>query len=485
MARLSFVVVLGLALAGCHVGPDYSRPDAGAPPTFRFGGKQAGGFGDLDWRSVYKDPALRKLIDEALANNLDLQAAAARVLQAQANLAIVRSRFFPHIGAGYDYARTDVSPDIDIADFATSNLDFSSALSSGFDIEQHNLGVSLLQYEFDFWGKIRRASEAARARLLATTEARRVVQVGLIASIATAYIALREQDHELDISQRTLDARRKSLDLINTRQKGGQSPMTDVKQAEVLVAEAEAAIRLIERRIAQLENLLSNLAGRAPGSVRRGRPFSESGAIAAAPAGLPSDLLSRRPDIRAAEQNLIAATADIGVAQAQLLPSFTLTASAGLRSGDFSRVFDDPTKLWQTGPAVSVPVFTGGRLLAGIRGSKAARAEAEAEYRKTVLQALREVSDALIARQKNASFREAQGRVVKARQEALALIRERYTNGATSYLEVLYNDQELFSAELSYARARLEEINASIELYRALGGGWDKSSVPSSPAGRK
>lgn len=466
-----------LLLAGCKIGPNYSRPELGAPSRFRFGSSKAGGFGDLDWRSVYKDPALRRLIEEALANNLDLKAAAARVLQAQANLAIARSRFFPAIGASYDYSRTEVTPDFNLSNLS-AGLDFSTALSGGFDIEQHNLGVSLLQYEVDFWGKIRRASEAARARLLATEEARRMVQVGLIASIATAYIALREQDHELDISRRTLDARKKSLDLIDTRQKGGQSPLTDVKQAEVLVAEAEAAMRLIERRIAELENLLSYLAGRAPGSIRRGHPFSESSAIAAAPAGLPSDLINRRPDIRAAEQALVAATADIGVAQAQLLPSFTLTAGAGLRSGEFTKVFEDPIKLWQMGPAVSVPVFTGGRLLAGIRGSKAARDEAEAAYRKAVLQSLREVSDALIARQKNAALREAQGRVVKARQEALDLIRERYDNGATSYLEVLYNDQELFGAELNYARARLEELNATIELYRALGGGWDKSSAP-------
>lgn len=467
--RLIFAAALAASLASCAVGPKYARPDAGTPGKFRFDRGGGRGLGDLDWRSVYKDPALRSLIEESLGGNLDLQATAARVLQARANLTIARSRFFPTIGAAYDYNRTDVSTNINFA-----NPDFSA----GFDIEQHNLGATLLQYEFDFWGKIRRSTEAARAQLLATEEARRMVQVGLIASIATAYITLREQDFELAIARRTLESRRKSLELISARQKGGQSALTDVRQAEVLVAEAEAAMRLIEKQIAQLENQLCYLAGRPPGPVRRGRSFGASGTIASAPAGLPSDLLNRRPDILAAEQLLIAATAAIGVAQTQLLPSFTLTAAAGLRSKQFSDLFSNPTQLWQIGPAVSVPIFTGGRLTAGVRGSKAARDEAEAEYRKTVLQALREVSDALIAQQKSGAQAAAQGRVVTARQDALALIRERYDNGATSYLEVLYNDQQLFGAELAHARARLDELTATIQLYRALGGGWDASSAP-------
>lgn len=464
------------SLSSCNIGPKYSRPGTAAPSTFRFGGKGATSFGDLDWRTVFKDPVLRSYIDEALTNSPDLKVAAARVLQAQANLATVRSLFFPTVGAGLDYGRTEVDTKLDL-----NNIDFST----GFDIEQNNLGLSLLQYEVDFWGKVRRASEAARARLLATEEGRRLVQVGLISGIATTYVTLREQDHELDISKRTLKSRRDSLDLITTKHKGGQSALTDVKQAEVLVAEAEAAMRLIEKQIAQLENQLSYLVGRAPGSIRRGQAFGMTGIVASIPSGLPSDLLNRRPDIRMSEQLLIAATADIGVAQARLLPSFTLTAAAGLRSREFSGLFDDPTKVWQIGPAVSVPVFAGGRLLAGIRGSKAARDEAEAEYQKAVLTGLKEVSDALIARQKNAALAEARGRVVTARQGALDLIRERYDNGATSYLEVLYNDQELFGAEILHVRARLEETLSIIELYRALGGGWDKSSVPPPPGSKK
>ncbi len=463
-----FFTALALGLAACSVGPNYRRPALDEPASFRF---DAGGssLGELDWRSVYQDPALRRLIEEALAVNLDLKEAAARVLRAQADLAIARAAFFPAIGAGYDFTKTDVRTTL-----APGMLD----LSLGFDIQQHNAGLSLLQYEADFWGKIRRSNEAARARLLATEEARRMVEVGLIASLATAYITLREQDFELEIARRTLDSRKKSLDLISTRQKGGQSPLTDVKQAEVLVAEAEAAIAEAEREIGQLENLISYLVARPPGSIRRGQSFGTVRLVSVPGAGLPSDLINRRPDVRAAEQALVAATAAIGVAQAQLLPSFTLTGAAGLRSREFSGLFDDPTRLWTLGPAVNVPVFAGGRLLAGIRGSKAARDEAEAGYRKQVLQALREVSDALLARQKNAALHAARDRVVTAREEALVLIRERYDNGATSYLEVLYNDQELFAAELNRARAKLKELLAVVELYRALGGGWDRASAP-------
>ncbi|MBL9117131.1 MAG: efflux transporter outer membrane subunit [Verrucomicrobiaceae bacterium] len=469
-SRILFLLLVSAAIVGCKVGPNYERPSLGEPSLFRFGGKkQARSLGDLDWRTVFKDQALRGLIEEALANNLDMKSAAARVLQAQANLASVRSRFLPSVGAGYDYNRTQVSTDLQLGNFNFPTV---------FDTEQNGVGLSLLQYEADFWGKVRRSSEAARARLVATEEGRRMVQVGLVAGVATAYITMREQDYELEIARRTLDARRKSLELISTRQKGGQSPLTDVRQAEVLVAEADAAMRTIEKQIALLENQLSFLAGRAPSGIRRGESFLAQNLVSSVPAGLPSELLNRRPDIRAAEQVLVAATADIGVAKAQLLPSFTLTAAAGLRSKTFSDLFNDPSKIWQIGPGVSVPVFAGGRLLAGIRGSKAARDEAEAEYRKVVLQGLREVSDALISRQKSAGVREAQGRVVKARQDALGLIRERYDNGAAAYLEVLYNDQELFGAELASARAKLDEYKATIELYRALGGGWDRTSAP-------
>jgi len=459
-SRFYLFILTAALLTGCKVGPNYSRPDLAEPSVFRFGGKKSTrSLGDLEWRSVFQDSALRALIDEALANNLDLQAASARVLQAQANLAAVRSQFLPTIGAGYNYNRSDLT-------------NFTNAT------QNHSIGITLLDYEADFWGKIRRSSEAARAQVLATEDGRRMVQVGLIAGIATAYVTLCEQDHELGIARRTLAARTTSLGLITQRQKGGQSPLTDVRQAEVLIAEANAAMRTIEKQIAKLEHQISYLAGRPPGAIRRTRSFDSIQIVSTVPAGLPSDLLQRRPDLRAAEQLLIAAAANIGVAQARLLPSFTLTASAGLRSREFSGLFDNPTRIWQLGPAVNVPIFTGGRLMAAIRGSKAARDEAEANYRKTVLQSLREVSDALISRQKSAGVRAAQSQVVQARQSALGLIRERYDNGASAYLEVLYNDQELFAAELSQARARLDEIAATIELYRSLGGGWDKSSIP-------
>jgi multidrug efflux system outer membrane protein len=296
----------------------------------------------------------------------------------------------------------------------------------------------------------------------------------LVAAVATAYFTLREQDHEREIAERTLKSRRDSLELITVRQQGGQGALTDVRQAEVLVAEAEAAMKAIERQVAKLEHEISYLCGRVPAEVRRGRPFVELSSMVTAPAGLPSDLLNRRPDIRRAEQNLVAATAAVGEAEARRYPAFALTAGAGLRSDEFSGLLSDPVKFWQVGPALTVPVFTGGRLRAGVAGAKAGRDEAEAAYRRTVLQGMREVSDALVAVEKNAGLREAQGKVVAARTAAAGLIRDRWDNGVASYLEVLYNDQELFQAELNHARARLEELTAGISLYRALGGGWGR-----------
>jgi multidrug efflux system outer membrane protein len=414
---------------------------------------------------VYRDPALRELIESALAENPEVAAAAARVMQAQANLDVVRSQFYPALGASYSYSRSQ-----------TNGLTLPGPLELPIDLDvrQNVVGISLLQYEVDFWGRIRRATESARAKLLATAEARRMVEVGLVASVAGTYVALREQDHELEIAKRTKETRVRSLKLISIRQQGGQSSLTEVRQAEVLVAEVDAAISRIERQIAQLENQVSVLAGRVPGAVRRGTAFTGTSLLASVPAGLPSDLLNRRPDIRGAEQALISATAEIGAAEARLLPAFTLTAGAGLKSREFSDLLSDPLRVWQIGPAVNVPVFAGGRLRAGVRGSRAVRDEAEATYRKSVLTALREVSDSLVARAKNAELVAATERVVVARKDASNLIWQRYDNGVSSYLEVLYNDQELFDAELSNARARLDELNAVIQLYRALGGGWER-----------
>ena len=456
-----------LLLSSCMLGPNYSRPDTAANSFFRFGNSSGSGdktFGDLDWRSVYRDSALRDLIEEGLANNQDRKAAAARVIQAQANLTAVRSRLVPTVGVGYGGEVGDITNKV------------NPALSG--DYESHGAALTMFEYEVDFWGKIRRSNEAAKAQLLASEEGERLVQQGLIAGIATAYLTLREQDEELAISQRTLKARQESLSLISAREKGGQSALPDVKQADVLVAEADAAIQQIEKQIAQLENLLSALCGRAPSAIRRGRAIMDQGIVVSAPAGLQAGLLARRPDVRLAEQQLVAANARIGVAQAELLPRISLTASAGVSSNDFADLVKNPNRYWKLGPTVSLPLFTGGRLRAGIVGSQAARDEAEANYRSSVLSAMREVSDSLIACSKNVGVRDATGRVVDARKIALDLIEETFVNGAASYLEVLYNDQQLFGAELKNSRARLDVLLAVVDLYRALGGGWDKSSVP-------
>ncbi len=469
MPSRPFIVtaLVATTLASCKVGPRYMPPETATPSSFRFEGRHSKysgtSLGDLEWRTVFRDATLRSLIDDALAANQDLQAAAARVLQAQEQFQATKARLWPSIGASFDEQVTDISR----STAGGARLPLPTEISH----RSAGMGLSLLSYEVDFWGKIRSATDAARAQHLASQEAQRQVQIGLIAGIATGYLTLRELDAELAIARRTLDARNKSLELVNTRKNGGQAALTDVKQAEVLVAETEATITQIQKGIGQLENQLSALLGRAPGSVRRGAGLSPS-LVAQAPAGLPSDILRRRPDLVAAEQNLIAATANIGVAKAQLFPTFSLTASAGLRSKEFSNLFQNPSRLWQVGPSVSVPIFTGGRLMAALRGSKAAHAEAVAQYRQAVLNGLRDVSNALIDKETSGSYVAAQNKVVTARREALALIRQNYENGTTSYLEVLYNDQQLFAAELAAMRAQLDLLTAQVDLYRSLGGGW-------------
>jgi outer membrane protein, multidrug efflux system len=467
------LAALGLTLClctGCAVGPDYRRPDLALPERHRFAAPRDGtDLGELDWTSVFQDAPLRDLIRRGLTNNADLQAAAARVLQAQAALAAERSRFLPSIGGTYQFSRADFSRDIQLGGVEATILS---------DLQSNSANLALLDYEIDFWGKIRRANEAARATLLATVEAQRMVEQSLVAGIATTYLRLRAQDLELAIARRTLNGRREALSLIRSREQGGQSALTDVRQAEVLVAEAEAAISLAEREIALHENQIRLLCGDPPGGVRRGASLEAQSIAVNAPAGLPARLLERRPDVRLAEQALIAANARIGVAQAQRLPAVSLTAATGVSSRELGDMLSNPSRMWQVGPVVSLPIFTGGRLLAGVRGSRAARDEADASYRQTVLQALREVSDALVAREKNTRYRQAMAKVVTARSNALELIREKYDNGATSYLEVLYNDQELFASEMTLVRARFEELAAVVRLYRALGGGWDASSLP-------
>jgi NodT family efflux transporter outer membrane factor (OMF) lipoprotein len=457
-----------VSLTGCVQGPDYRRPALDTPAVFHASPTETAdladtnSLGDLDWRTVFDDPQLAAYINEALTNSWDLKIAAARVLQAEAVSRITRSSLFPTLSAGGGWTSVRASEE------------GLTPVPDGVDKEQDFISVygMMASYEVDLWGRIRRANEAALARLLATEEAQRTVRQTLVASVATAYLSLLELDYELEIARRSLEVRNTSLALTKNREEGGVSSMQDVFQAQVLVATADSAIFDILRRIEQAENELGILLGRNPGPVARGANFLRQKLEARVPPGLPSDLIDRRPDIRAAERQLAAANADIGQAKAAFFPTVSLTGLFGFESVEFSDLFSSPARMWQFGPSVSVPVFTGGALRGNLKLSEAIFDEAVAQYRKTVQNAFREVSDSLIAYRRTREFRIRQEERTMAHRRASDMAGTRYEGGVTSYLEVLYNEQELFSAELNLAQARLNELLSVVTLYRSLGGGW-------------
>ena len=454
------------------MGPDYKRPTVDAPAAYRTAADAVAptgtnAFADLGWWQVFQDPQLTGYIGEALTNNWDLKIAAARVLQAEAALKIARSQFFPNISAGGDLVTTRASQN------------GPTPIPSGINPQKGygDVFVGMSAYEVDLWGKIRRANESARARLLATWDAQRTVRQTLVAQVATTYLGLLELDYELAIAQRTLAVRTNSLVLTEAREQGGVSAMQDVAQAKILVYGAEASIVAIQRAREQQENALCILLGRNPGLIRRGEGFAEKKARADVPVGLPSSLLERRPDLQTAEQLLIAANADIGQAKAAFYPQLALTGFYGYQTVALSDLFTSASRMWQFGPAITLPLFTGGRLRANLKVTQAQYEEALATYQRTVQNAFREVSDGLIAYQRDKEFTARQEALTQANRQATELANIRYDGGVTSYLEVLYNEQQLFGAELTLAQARLSELLSVVQLYRALGGGWQDDNT--------
>jgi len=457
-----------LLMAGCAVGPDYKRPTVDSPAAYRTAASDtkipsgAYSFADLGWWEMFDDPQLTAYLTEALTNSWDIKIAAARVLQAEAAVGITRSQFFPTVNAG--------------GDLVTSRASKAgpTPIPSGQDPQQEfgSVFLSMPAYELDLWGRIRRANEAARAELLATREAQHTVRQILVAQVATAYLELLEFDLELEIAQSSYTARTSSLDLTRSREQGGVASMQDAYQAQILVSTAEATIADTLRRIEQQENLLSILLGRNPGDIQRGAALTSQTVRAEVPAGLPSSVIERRPDLRVAEQLLVAANADIGQARAAFFPQVTLTGFYGYQSIALSDLFTGAARTWQFGPAVTMPLFTGGRLRGNLKLAEARFEESLASYQRTVQSAFREVSDGLIAYQRTREFRERQQERAQAHRDATELANVRYEGGVTSYLEVLYNEQELFTAELGLAQARLNQLLSVVQLYRALGGGW-------------
>lgn len=465
-ACLRVVVCFGMALlGGCAVGPDYQRPTGNAPAAYRTAASDTNApagtntFADLGWWAVFQDPQLTAYIGEALTNNWDIKIIAARVLEAEAALQVARSQYFPSIGTGGELVGRRASQN-------------GPTPSPKPERNFGDISLSMSTYEVDLWGKIRRGSEAARARFLATQDAQHAVRQTLVAQVATAYLALLELDYELEIARRTYAARTNSLALTSARESGGVAALQDVAQARILVYGAEASIVDIQRQREQQENALCILLGRNPGSIQRGEGFARQHVRADVPAGLSSSLLERRPDVRSAEEVLIAANANIGQAKAAFYPQLTLTGFYGFQSVALSDLFTSGSRTWQFGPAVSVPLFTGGRLRANLKITQAQYEEALADYQKTVQNAFGEVSDGLIAYQRTREFAVRLEIRTQANREATELASIRYDGGVTSYLEVLYNEQELFTAELNLAQARLNELLSVVQLYRALGGGW-------------
>jgi multidrug efflux system outer membrane protein len=456
------VALLAIIACGCTVGPNYHRPAVTVPPTYRgaplSAPSAAASFGDEKWWEVFQDPQLQALIRTALKQNYDVRIAATRILQAQAQLGIARGNQLPTAGA------IAAGNDQRVA---------RSSLYTAYDTSYNELGLGF-QWDLDFWGKYRRATEAARDELLANNWAQQQVASSLVASVASAYFILRAQDLQLHISHRTLASDQDSLRLTQLLVDHGATSMLDVRQAEQLVYNAAGAISSTEKQIEQQEDLISTLLGQNPGDVARGLDLTAQPHLPEVPAGLPSSLLERRPDIRQAEAQLMAANARIGVAKAAYFPDISLTGVGGFQSIPLSQLFTGPYGMWNLTGQLAQPLYAGGTLRSGVRLAQAQQQEAELNYQQTIQHSFQEVSDALIAYEKDHEFLTRQELLTYSAKDASRLSDIRYRGGASSYLEVLDSNTRTYAAELTLVQAQLSEMLDYIQLYRALGGGWQK-----------
>ena len=483
---LAVFVLVGIAgLTACAVGPNYKRPAVNVPGTYRGPAPEeaasapttststetpaakaepaqrtssSSSLGDEKWWEVFQDKELQGLIRTALSNNYDVRIAATRVLQAQAQLGITRADQFPVLSGGGNIT-SQRSPQI--------------GPIPGYEITQGQLTASAA-YNLDFWGKYRRATQAARANLLANEWAQKEVTATLVANLAIAYFQLRELDLELEISKQTFNSRSQSLQLTQMLEQHGINSLLDVRQSEQLVYTAATEIPDFERQIAQEENAISILLGNNPGDVPRGLKLTEQPHAPEIPAGLPSSLLERRPDVLQAEQNLIAANAQIGVARAAYFPQISLTGTAGYETPALTNLFTGPAGIWALAGSVAQPIFEGGRLKSNVRLAEAQHEQTLLTYQQTIQGAFRDVSNGLIAYRKNREFRVQQEHLLESAQDAARLSEVRFKAGTTDYLEVLTNETNSFSAALGLAQAQANELIALVQIYQALGGGWQQ-----------
>jgi multidrug efflux system outer membrane protein len=469
--RVTTIVVLLLSLTGCKLGPNYQRPPLSVPGDYRGAAPDASAqpqpaagttqqpqgtedFAQMKWWTVLQDETLQGLIKEALANNYDMRIAASRILQASANLGITRANQFPTLNGSFSIVNQQSTP------LFTGSPTIDTA------------GLQL-NYIVDFWGQYRRATEAARAVLLSTYYGRDLVQTTLISMVAQDYFLLRQYDAQLIYSKETVTADTDILRLNTIKYKGGDAAITDVYQAQVLVQQAEAEVISLTQAIEQTENNISILLGKNPQAIPRGQALVDQGHLPVVPAGLPSAILERRPDVRRDEESLVAANANVGVAKALFFPQISLTGEFGAASTAISSFLAGPATFWALGGQVVQPIFQGGRIRANYHLAWAERDQAELTYKQTVLQAFGDVSNSLVGYNDSRLFRVKVQEEADTYRETARLATIRYQGGVTSFLEVLVTQQDYFTAELNVAQAYFAEMQNYVQLYQALGGGWD------------
>ena len=453
-------LVLLLSLCGCKLGPNYQRPALDVPGQYRGTApdlpQQPGGgpFGEMKWPDVYPDPTLQALLKEALTNNYDIRIAASRILQAQASLGVTRANQFPTVGGVASIQNEQSPPLIRGAPWLDT------------------LGLQM-NYIVDFWGQFRRATEAARAVLLSTQYAKNVIQITLISEIATTYFALLQYDSQLKISEQTVIADKESLRLNTINFQGGEYSLSDVDQAKLLVQQAESEVISLNQLIPQTENALSILLGRNPGPITRGLDLVDQPHLPDVPVGLPSTLLERRPDVREAEETLVAANANVGVAKTAFFPQISLTGTFGAASTALTSFLQGPATFWDVGGQLAQPIFEGGRITSNYRLAWAQRDQAELQYKQTVQQAFEDVANSLVGYTQSRQFRMKIEEQTATYKESAQLSNVRFTGGYASFLEVLTIQQQYFTSELSLQQAWLAELQNYAQLYQALGGGWE------------
>jgi multidrug efflux system outer membrane protein len=460
MRKIVISSVLTFALLGCMVGPNYQRPAVETPPSWRVEEKEARDLANTAWWEQFDDPVLNDLIQIALQENKDVKVAAARIEQFVGQYVTTRAALFPQIGAGATGGMERVTEN--------GSVPFPSSVKNPNDFWEIFLNGN---WEIDIWGKIRRATEASRAQILSSEEGRRTVILTLVASVAGTYIDLRDADREWEISKKTAEAYRESLRIFELRFKEGFSSAVEVNMIKAEYEQALSRISYYQKTIPQIENALSILLGRNPGPIPRGNSL-DGLVLPIVPSGLPSDLLEQRPDIRQAEQNLIAANAQIGVAKALYYPSISLTGIFGFSSTDLSKLFRSSAQAWSWAVPVTAPIFTAGAIRGQVKSAEAFQQELVIRYQQTIQTAFREVDDSLVDQQQTKDQLEALGRQVVALKEYARLAQVRFDNGYTSYLEVLDANRSLFDAELNYAQTKAILFRSFVSLYKAMGGGW-------------